>query len=67
MTRFKRSMDEQMDEQIRKERQEATYRARAAAWEAEKAEAQANKVVGRHFMYQLHSFISLSGQSSRFS
>lgn len=56
-----------MDEQIRKERQEATYRARAAAWEAEKAEAQANKVVGRHFMYQLHSFISLSGQSSRFS
>ena len=42
--RFKRSMDEQMDEQIRKERREATYRARAAAWEAEKAEAQANKV-----------------------
>ncbi|BDA42407.1 probable chaperone protein DnaJ at N-terminal half [Coccomyxa sp. Obi] len=40
---FKRSMDEQMDEQIRKERREATYRARAAAWEAEKAEAQANK------------------------
>ena len=42
--RFKRSMDEQMDEQVRKERREATYRARAAAWEAEKAEAQANKV-----------------------
>ncbi len=42
--RFKRSMDEQMDEQIRKERREATYRARAAAWETEKAEAQANKV-----------------------
>ncbi len=27
-----------------KERREATHRARAAAWEAEKAEAQANKV-----------------------
>ena len=33
-----------MDEQMMKERREATYRARAAAWEAEKAEAQANKV-----------------------
>ncbi|EIE20868.1 DnaJ-domain-containing protein [Coccomyxa subellipsoidea C-169] len=36
---FKRSMDEQ----TMKERREATHRARAAAWEAEKAEAQANK------------------------
>jgi hypothetical protein len=37
-------MEEQMQEQIRKERQEATHRARAAAWEAEKADARANKV-----------------------
>ena len=33
-----------MDEQMRKERAEATHRARAAAWEAEKADAQANRV-----------------------
>jgi hypothetical protein len=38
--RFKRSMDEQ----TMKERREAMHRARSAAWEAEKAEAQANKV-----------------------
>ncbi|KAK9909641.1 hypothetical protein WJX75_005462 [Coccomyxa subellipsoidea] len=36
---FKRSMDEQ----TMKERREAMHRARSAAWEAEKAEAQANK------------------------
>lgn len=33
-----------MDEQMRKERADATFRARAAAWEAEKADAQANRV-----------------------
>ncbi|CAK0770208.1 hypothetical protein CVIRNUC_003744 [Coccomyxa viridis] len=40
---FKREFEEKMDEQMRKERAEATLRARAAAWEAEKAEAQANR------------------------
>lgn len=33
---------------MRRERAEATHRARAAAWEAEKAEAQANRVSGAH-------------------
>ena len=33
-----------MDEQMRKERAEATHRARAAAWEAEKADAHASRV-----------------------
>ena len=37
-----------MEEQMRRERAEATHRARAAAWEAEKAEAQANRVSAAH-------------------
>ena len=37
-----------MEEQMRKERAEAMHRARAAAWEAEKAEAQANRVSAAH-------------------
>jgi len=44
MCRFKREFEENMDEQMRKERADATFRARAAAWEAEKADAQANRV-----------------------
>ena len=44
MCRFKREFEEKMDEQMRKERADATFRARAAAWEAEKADAQANRV-----------------------
>ena len=46
--RFKREFEEKMEEQMRKERAEATHRARAAAWEAEKAEAQANRVSADH-------------------
>ena len=42
--RFARSTEEKINEQIRKERAEAETRARAAAWEAEKAEAHASKV-----------------------
>ena len=41
---FKRDFEEKMEEQMRKERAEATHRARAAAWEAEKADAQASRV-----------------------
>ena len=43
-SRFARSTEEKINEQIRKERAEAETRARAAAWEAEKAEAQGRKV-----------------------
>ena len=39
---------------MRKERAEATLRARAAAWEAEKAEAQANRVCFAHTCRNLH-------------
>ncbi len=46
--RFKREFEEKMEEQMRKERAEATHRARAAAWEAEKAEGQANRVSAAH-------------------
>ena len=42
--RFARNMEEKINEQILKERREAQRMARAAAWEAEKAEAQANRV-----------------------
>lgn len=41
-----------MDGQIRKERREAMHRARAAAWEADKAEAQANKVICADHRFQ---------------
>ena len=41
---FKRDFEEKMEEQMRKERAEATHHARAAAWEAEKADAQASRV-----------------------
>ena len=53
--RFKREFEERMDEQMRKERAEATLRARAAAWEAEKAEAQANRVCFAHTC-RVHTF-----------
>ena len=43
-----------MDEQMRKERAEATLRARAAAWEAEKAEAQANRVTFAYTCWAPH-------------
>lgn len=41
-------MEEKINEQILKERREAERVARAAAWEAEKAEAQANRVRDKH-------------------
>lgn len=44
VSRFKHDFEEKMAEQMRKERAEATHRARAAAWEAEKADAQASRV-----------------------
>ena len=60
---FKRDFEEKMEEQMRKERAEATHRARAAAWEAEKADAQASRVSSA--LMSLHRFIyqpTLSGQ-----
>jgi hypothetical protein len=42
--RFARSAEEKISEQIRRERRAAERLARAAAWEAEKAEARANRV-----------------------
>lgn len=44
LRRFARNVEDKINEQIRKERREAERMARAAAWEAEKAEAQANRV-----------------------
>ena len=55
--RFARKMEERINEQILKERREAQRLARAAAWEAEKAEAQASRVRESLLHKGFHSYM----------